>query len=65
MYSDFSDSLLTAKKGVQNNLDISSSICLVNGGIPRVRGIMLERLSVAKSLELHLRRLALCTRLAE
>ncbi len=66
MYSRFSDSA-SWQKGVSEQSDISSSILPGDSGnMPtQVMGIMLERLSVARKFELHLRWLARMHKLAE
>lgn len=47
---DFSDSLPTARKACENNPDIAEEIYLVDSGnMPAAMGIMVERLSVART----------------
>lgn len=47
---DFSDSLPTARKACENNPDIAEAIYLVDSGnMPAAMGIMIERLSVART----------------
>ena len=47
---DFSDSLSTARKACENNPDIADAIYLVDSGnMPAAMGIMIERLSVART----------------
>ena len=47
---DFSDSLPTARKACENNSDIAEAIYLVDSGnMPAAMGIMIERLSVART----------------
>ena len=48
--ADFSDSLSTARKACENNPDIAEAIYLVDSGnMPAAMGIMIERLSVART----------------
>lgn len=48
--ADFSDSLPTARKACENNPDIAEAIYLVDSGnMPAAMGIMIERLSVART----------------
>ena len=47
---DFSDSLSTARKACENNPDIAEAIYLLDSGnMPAAMGIMIERLSVART----------------